>query len=233
MASTSHSSSFSSQESSIRVLVNSINQHLTGLLSDPKTRKHLNSECKSKLKIEKQDFFEFSEQSIISNIYWGIEAAEAAVESESEEDRISRLKSSERMLQVPALLNEHGVTAGIDNAYLICCSYFYLSIIWRLQGDEWQASIHFLQSLVVSPRIVSSNFAPELCRYIFFLSVGSKRVCLVDFEEDEVNEEMRSMAKRYKAWLTYYRVMAYGETSQHHHCGTDCDFSDGNSQYST
>ncbi|XP_059632741.1 putative E3 ubiquitin-protein ligase LIN-1 isoform X2 [Cornus florida] len=209
----------------IRVLVNSINQHINEFLADTKTRKSLKQKCTSKLKIQKQEFFEFSEQSVLSNLYWGIESVEAAIKTKSPEEKTSRLKNSEKLLQVPALLDEHGVTVGISNRYLVCCSYFYLSVVWKLQRDECQVALHFLQALSVSPRLVQTEFVPKLCESLFPSCIMSERqeaaarsslesASLMDFHEDEIGEEMRQMASRYKAWMTYYQVMSYGETPQ-------------------
>lgn len=180
----------------------------------------LRSKCSSKLNVQKQEFFEFSEQSIVSNLYWGIENIEAAIQAmKRSEDNNSKLKEAEKMLQAPALLNEQGFTARISNCYLVCCSYFYLSVVRKLQSDELQVAIHFLQALLVSPTIVHTEFAPELCRSIYLscttsvqAELGSKRALKLDFQEKQVCELMKWIARRYKAWLMYYQVMSYGET---------------------
>lgn len=61
-----------------------------------------------------QEFFEFSEHSVLSNLYWGIESIEAAAGAK---DKVWRLGNSERMLQVPASLDENGVTLGMDHSF--------------------------------------------------------------------------------------------------------------------
>ncbi|XP_057958837.1 putative E3 ubiquitin-protein ligase LIN-2 isoform X2 [Malania oleifera] len=228
-----HSSSSSSLASShhqerldldsIRVVVILINQRILEFLEDAATRNSLKLRCSSYLKTHKQEFFEFSEHSVLSNLYWGIESIEAAIQTEWPAEKAMRLRNSERMLQVSALLDEHGVTAGISNKYLVCCSYFYLSLVWRLQREEWQVALHFLQALLVSPRLVQREFAPGLCDKLFlsgFTSgkqVGRRRhsgsTSSVDFSEDESGEVIRQMARRYKDWLVYYQIMLYGETS--------------------
>ncbi|KAM7258732.1 hypothetical protein ACFE04_014473 [Oxalis oulophora] len=155
--------------------------------------------CVSRLTMDKkQGFFEFSEHSVISNLYWGIDNIEVGKMSKFQEERICRLRNSETMLQVPALLDETGYTAGISNRYLICCSYFYLSVVRNLQGDEWQAAMHFLQSLLVAPNVIKSEFVKELCESLF--PSFSSKDCNVVAET----------ARRYKHWLMYYQVMFYG-----------------------
>ncbi|KAI8004081.1 putative E3 ubiquitin-protein ligase LIN-1 [Camellia lanceoleosa] len=240
MASTSSSSSHDHERpntESIQAVVASINQHINEFLADAKTRKSVKSKCGSKLKIQKREFFEFSEHSVLSNLYWGIENIEAAIQSKRPQEKSHRLRNSEQMLQVPALINEHGVTAGISNHYLICCSYFYLSVARKLQGDDWQVALHFLQAVLVSPRLVQRQFLPNLCNSLFLMSVTSEReigglklASLMDFDEDETGEAMRNMARRYKACLTYYQVMSYGETTRWNSGCRDVAFATDESQ---
>lgn len=148
---------------SVRKVVVVINQHITALLADTKSWKSLKLKCSSKLDVcSNRGYLEFSEQSILSNLYWGIESIEAALQAKWSQERTSRLQNSEIMLQVPASLDEHGETAGIPNSYLTGYSYFYLSVVRKLQGDEWQVAMHFLQALAVSPRLLHTEIATEL-----------------------------------------------------------------------
>ncbi|XP_027359906.1 putative E3 ubiquitin-protein ligase LIN-1 isoform X1 [Abrus precatorius] len=200
----------------------SINRFILDTLENEKTRSALKLRCTSKLRIQKQEFFEFSEQSVLSNLYWGVDSIEAAIQAQQPEERSFRLMNSEQMLQVPAMLDEEEVTATIPNRYLVCCSYFYLSVVRKLQGDEWQAALHFLQAVLVSPKLVWTEFASELCESLFPLSNIPKRQennghRSLEFDssrtsEDEINEAVREMARRYKECLVYYQVMLYGET---------------------
>ncbi|OVA00222.1 WD40 repeat [Macleaya cordata] len=212
---------------SVRTLVVSVNQHISEFLEDPEARKSLQLRCTSNLKIEKQEFFEFSEHSILSNLYWGILNVEAAIQAKHPEEGASRLKNTERMLQVPALLGEHGSTGGIQNRNLVCSSYFYLSLVRNLQKDEWQATLHFLQALLVCPRLVRMEFIPEIWESVFVFQImnknhaksgwrGLKSESLDNFCDDAIDEMTRQQARRYKDWLMYYQVMSYGETPQFH-----------------
>ncbi|KAL8158011.1 hypothetical protein AgCh_002645 [Apium graveolens] len=237
LASTSYSSSSSSFISphthqkldlkSIQLLVSKINQYLDEFIVDDKARKNVKHKCSSRLKSTgKQEFFEFSEQSIISNLYWGIESIEAAILAKNNaEERVTRLQNAEKMLQVPALLSEHGVTAEIQNNYLVCSSYFYLALVRKLQNDEWQVAIHFLQALMVSPTLIFKEFAPKLCTNIFESCIVSERQEVnarrksgamnhSNYREGEVGEGLRMIAKLYKGWLMYYQVMSYGDASR-------------------
>ncbi|KAG5006024.1 hypothetical protein JHK85_024566 [Glycine max] len=117
------------------------------------------------------------------------------------------------------MLDEEEVTATIPNRYLVCCSYFYLSVVRKLQGDEWQAVLHFLQAVLVSPKLVWTEFASQLCESLFPQSSitmmqrnSSTRSLESVSSEDEMDEAIREVARRYKECLVYYQVMLYGET---------------------
>ncbi|XP_068660452.1 putative E3 ubiquitin-protein ligase LIN-1 isoform X2 [Aristolochia californica] len=214
----SSSSSSSSRErvdlSSIRALVLQIDQHFNVFLSDYEARKLVQLNCSSKLKRDKQEFFEFSEQSVLSNLYWGIENFESAVQAKCEAVKAAQLMKTEQMLQIPALLDEHGNTSGIANKYLMCYSYFYLSLIRKLRGDGWQMTLHFLQALFVSPKLVRKKIAPELWELLFLTGVTGEigDLCLTKFQEEAIDDATRLFARRYKDWMMYYRVILYGET---------------------
>ncbi|XXG84253.1 hypothetical protein AAC387_Pa10g1805 [Persea americana] len=193
---------------SIRVLVLSIDKQVHQFILDPNAWKSLKLKCASRLRIQTQEFFEFSEQSVLSNLYWGIENVEIAIRADCPEEKSAHLTSSEQMLQVPALLNEDGKTGGVSNVYLICCAYFYLSLVRKLEGDEWQMTLHFLQALLVSPRLVRVEFMPEIWEGLFFPQIMSPD----ERGEDAIDEEIVQLARRYKDWMMYYRVVLYGET---------------------
>ncbi|XP_024194491.1 putative E3 ubiquitin-protein ligase LIN-1 isoform X1 [Rosa chinensis] len=202
---------------SIRAVVISSNQCILKLIANDKTRNSIRVRCISKLQNQKQDFFEFSDQSVISNLYWGIDSIEAAITAEWPEEKAAQLRKAEQMLQVPALLDEDGVTAGIPNSYLVCCSYFYLSVVRKLQEDEWQVALHFLQAVLVSPRLVQTEFAHDLYESLFPTCGGSERQEIrasKSLESIDKDEAIRQMARIYRDWLMYYKVMLYGATSQ-------------------
>ncbi|XP_054806841.1 putative E3 ubiquitin-protein ligase LIN-1 isoform X2 [Prosopis cineraria] len=197
---------------SIWVLV-SINKYILEAIKN--ARSGLKLRCSSRLRVQKQEFFEFSEQQVLSNLYWGIDAIEAAIQTQEPEERCFRLSNTEQMLQVPAMLDEEGVTATIPNRYLVCCSYFCLSVVQKLQGDEWQAALHFLQAVLVSPKLVCAEFAPKLCETLFPLegcASTSRESDSTKNTEEEINTAIREMARKYKECLMYYRVMFYAET---------------------
>ncbi|KDP27810.1 hypothetical protein JCGZ_18890 [Jatropha curcas] len=213
---------------SIKALVIAVNEYFLEFLANIELWNSLKSQCISKLNIRKQEFFEFSEHSVISNLYWGIESIEAAIQEKNAAERLTRLKNSERMLQAPALLEEDGVTAGIQNHYLVCCSYFYLSLVRKLQNDESQVALHFLQATSVSPRTIRTELAPELCASLFNSRIVSEMDVISGKNDKEaiINEAIREIARRYKHWLMYYQVMLYGETLQWQCRSKDASFRD-------
>ncbi|XP_010445833.1 PREDICTED: putative E3 ubiquitin-protein ligase LIN-1 isoform X2 [Camelina sativa] len=206
--SSSQSSFISCNEnSSLDSIVASINDYIFRLISDLEAWMSLKHKCITWLSIEEEDtLFEFSsEHSALSNLYRGIDSIEASIQQpEWSEEKMTRLRNSERMLQMPALLDEQGTTtSGVPNTVLVAFSYFYLSIVSYLQGDSLQTTLHFLQSVLVSPEIVRTRIAPELCESIFFTPGVYKS-----------DEEIREIARKYKYRATYYQVMSYGETHQ-------------------
>ncbi|KAJ0091794.1 hypothetical protein Patl1_25043 [Pistacia atlantica] len=221
----------------IRALVILINQYILEFITNVERWQSVKMRCTSKINIQKQEFFEFSEQSVLSNLYWGIDCIEAAIQAKWPEEMTSRLKNSESMLQVPALLDEHEVTAGIPNRYLVCCSYFYLSVIKKLQKDELQVALHFLQALSVFPRLIGTELAPELCQSLFPSGTMSRRnlesFYLEDFGKENATEAIRQMAKRYKHWLMYYQVLMNQEAPQVHSGQTDISSPHVEANYST
>lgn len=207
--------------SSIRSTISIINHHLHLLLSDPSALQRLQRRIASRLssstKNPNNNHFPFSDHSILSNLFWGVQNLHSSAATDSREVNdadddavLSHLAKAESMLQVPALLDENGTTAGLDNRYLVCTSYFYLSLVRKLQGDEWQVAMHFLQALLVSPGYVRMEFTPELCRKLWEESGGGLR--LREGNDATMDEALRQRGRRCKDWLMYYQVVSYGET---------------------
>ncbi|CAN8269578.1 unnamed protein product [Cochlearia groenlandica] len=195
---------------STQTLIISINNYILDIISNKEAWISLKQQCINMLLIEEDNtFFEFSssENSPLTNLYWGIETIEASLKPLiGNEEKMSRLRNSEKMLQMPALLEEQGTTiSGVSNTILVAFSYFYLSIVSYLQGDSLQTTLHFLQSVLVSPEIVINEIAPELCESVFFTCGG------VFLSNDE---DIREIATKYKYRVTYHQVMSYGEFHQ-------------------
>lgn len=195
-----------------------IHRHMHTILA----LKSLKHKCFSKLKIQSQEFFEFSDHSVLSNLYWGVENAETASASPSIDERQSRLDTSEKMLQIPASLDFiDGATLGIPNSYLGCSAYLCLAAVEFMRGNEWRSAAHFLQAVSICPRIVRRDFAPGIWRELVPLSVrregaeslGFLSAPLDEFDDGMIDDAMRWMAAKYKPLLMYYQIMSAGDYS--------------------
>ncbi|KAG0500066.1 hypothetical protein HPP92_000138 [Vanilla planifolia] len=165
----------------ISAVVAVVDNHFCHLLSSPAPRRSILLRCTSKLTIPSIGLFQFDDHSVLSNLYWGIETIESAINVGSTGDRNARLANAERMLQVPAMLDEGAATAGLRTDTL------------KLLGDEWQMAMHLFQAVLVSPSIVRADLAPELCENLFGIPefIGAS-------EEAE-----RQRARRYKDLLMF------------------------------
>lgn len=190
----------------LRLLVTLINNHVSSLLSNSKSRKLILAKLTSYLdNTRNEDSFDFSEQSVVSNLYWGIHNAEDGIEMKCGKS----VHTSEKMLQAPASLSENGTTAGISNSYLICCAYFYLCLIRKVQGDEIQVAVHFLQAMVVAPEVVRAELAPEIYRKVVEKCIVPLR-CGAGMRDGF--DVVKWGAMSYKAWLMYHQVISYGRS---------------------
>ncbi|AQK85238.1 Transducin/WD40 repeat-like superfamily protein [Zea mays] len=122
------------------------------------------------------------------------------------------LAGVEEALQAPALLPEHGETAGLDNRRVAACAYFYLALVRCAQGDAWQMSMDLLQAVAVCPAAVAAGredgarragLAPRALWEGLFDDGVLARAGGAG-EEDAA----RRAARRYKDWLMYYKVVA-------------------------
>lgn len=161
----------------------------------------------SKLKIHPHEFFDFSDHSVLSNLYWGIHTI-----LNFTNERQIKIDECERVLQVPASLDENGTTLGVPNCYIVCCSYFYLSILEFLRGNEWQCAVHFLQAVCVSPEIVCTEFAPGVWQSFYPLFLRQSGEESEPLDDERVDGVMRWVAKRYKPWLMYYQIMSTSDS---------------------
>jgi hypothetical protein len=145
---------------------------------------------------------------VLSSLYDGIQSTEAASQCNSGEEKNSRLVDAEKMLQVPALQEEEGASSGIDNRLMVSLAYFYLALVKKLQGDQWQMTIHFLQSVSVNSELVRTDLAPRLWECVFGVCArGAGRPV-----GEEIDDMAKCQARRYKSWLMYYQVVSYGDT---------------------
>ncbi|KAH9320860.1 hypothetical protein KI387_015499 [Taxus chinensis] len=218
----------------VKALILLISKYIARLLADSTRRRAIRLKCKSRIRMCKHgEFFEFGEQVVLANLYWGMQSLEKAINSTSVEAKNARLENAERMLQVPALLDEDATTAGMSNSYIICCAYFHLALVWKIRKNERQMALHLLQAFVVSPHYSRLDFAPGLWKEIFLPHVSFlenefvadlemaggiepdelhlKRTQRRTYYKEALNKITRKHAKYYKDWLTYYTVVYSGD----------------------
>eukprot|EP01018_Ginkgo_biloba_P036434 Gb_40746 [translate_table: standard] len=152
----------------VKSLILLVSNYIARLLLHSTRRRTLRLKCMARLQLQRQaEFFDFADQAVLSDLYWGVESLEKAIRSRSVEAKNARLDNAERMLQVPAFVDEDATTAGISNTYLISCAYFYLALVWKLRRNDCQMTLHLLQAFVVSPYYSRLDFAPDLWKQLF------------------------------------------------------------------
>ncbi|XP_066368264.1 putative E3 ubiquitin-protein ligase LIN-1 isoform X3 [Miscanthus floridulus] len=124
------------------------------------------------------------------------------------------LAGVEEALQAPALLPEHGETAGLDNRRVAACAYFYLALVRCAQGDAWQMAMDLLQAVAVCPAAVAGTAREDGAHRAGGLAPRALWEGL--FDEGVLaraggtgeDDAARRAARRYKDWLMYYKVVA-------------------------
>ncbi|XP_066368349.1 putative E3 ubiquitin-protein ligase LIN-1 isoform X3 [Miscanthus floridulus] len=124
------------------------------------------------------------------------------------------LAGVEEALQAPALLPEHGETAGLDNRRVAACAYFYLALVRCAQGDAWQMAMDLLQAVAVCPAVVAGTAREDGAHRAGGLAPRALWEGL--FDEGVLagaggtgeDDAARRAARRYKDWLMYYKVVA-------------------------
>ncbi|GLJ40383.1 hypothetical protein SUGI_0831030 [Cryptomeria japonica] len=109
----------------------------------------------------------YSEQAVLANLDWGIDALEEAITSSNEETKAARLQHAEKMLQVCAMLDAKQTTAGVPNFYLCAWSHLNLAFLWKLRNDDRNAVAQILEMFLVDPLFSRIDFAPELWESLF------------------------------------------------------------------
>ncbi|XP_051139219.1 putative E3 ubiquitin-protein ligase LIN-1 [Andrographis paniculata] len=115
----------------------------------------------------------YSDQAVLANLDWGIEALEEAINTSNAETRMARLDYAEKMLQLCAMLNSNHKTAGVPNFYLSAWAHLNLSYLSVLRHDFQTAVLHILEMFFVDPFFSRIDFAPELWESIFLPQMSS------------------------------------------------------------
>lgn len=115
----------------------------------------------------------YSDQAVLANLDWGMEALEEAIDTSNMETKLARLDHAEKMLQVCAMLNSNQRTAGVPNFYLSAWANLNLAYLWKLRNNVHNSVFHILDMFIVDPFFSRIDFAPELWKDLFLIHMGS------------------------------------------------------------
>ncbi|XP_050939644.1 putative E3 ubiquitin-protein ligase LIN-1 isoform X2 [Cucumis melo] len=166
------------QKDIVRILVATIDDFIRGRLINKEQRNLHKEQCAERLAAEggsndKDTEVRYSDQAVLANLDWGIEALEEALNTSNMETKLARLDHAEKMLQVCALLNSNEKTAGVPNFYLAAWAHLNLSYLWKLRGNAHNSVLHILEMFIVDPFFSRNDFAPELWKELFLPHMSS------------------------------------------------------------
>ncbi|XP_052191307.1 putative E3 ubiquitin-protein ligase LIN-1 isoform X2 [Diospyros lotus] len=160
------------QKDIVRLLTTRIGSFIQDRLIDREQRTQQKEQCAERLAAEdgssdKVTEVRYSDQAVLANLDWGIEALEEAINTSNTETKLARLDYAEKMLQVCAMLNASQETAGVPNFYLSAWAHLNLSYLWKLRNNLQNAVLHVLEMFTVDPFFSRIDFAPELWKILF------------------------------------------------------------------
>ncbi|XP_038896990.1 putative E3 ubiquitin-protein ligase LIN-1 [Benincasa hispida] len=165
------------QKDIARILVATIDDFTRGRLINKEQRNLHKEQCAERLAAggsnDKDTDVRYSDQAVLANLDWGIEALEEALNTSNLETKLARLDHAEKMLQVCALLNTNEKTAGVPNFYLSAWAHLNLSYLWKLRGNVHNSVLHILEMFIVDPFFSRNDFAPELWKELFLSHMSS------------------------------------------------------------
>ncbi|CAI9763800.1 unnamed protein product [Fraxinus pennsylvanica] len=166
------------QKDIVRSLVTTVGSFIQDRLIDKEQRNQHKEQCAERLAAEdgnsdKDTEVRYSDQAVLANLDWGIDALEEAISTSNMETKMARLDYAEKMLQVSAMLNACQKTAGVPNFYLSAWAHLNLSYLWKLRNDIHNAVLHILEMFIVDPFFSRIDFAPELWKHLFLPHMSS------------------------------------------------------------
>ncbi|MCE0482352.1 hypothetical protein HAX54_041039 [Datura stramonium] len=166
------------QEDIIRSLITSVGSFIQDRLIDKEQRTSHKEQCAERLAAEdgssdKDTEVRYSDQAVLANLDWGIDALEEAISTSNIETKMARLDYAEKMLQVCAMLDSSHKTAGVPNFYLSAWAHLNLSYLWKLRNNIHNAVLHILEMFSVDPFFSRIDFAPELWKCLFLPHMSS------------------------------------------------------------
>ncbi|CAJ1976591.1 unnamed protein product [Sphenostylis stenocarpa] len=166
------------QKDIVRFLTTTIDGFIQDRLINKEQRTQHKEQCAERLAAEdgscdKDSEVEYSDQAVLANLDWGIEALEEAINTYNMETKLARLDYAEKMLQVCAMLNPKQKTAGVPNYYLSAWAHLNLSYLWKLRNNIQNCVFHALEMFIIDPFFSRIDFAPELWKNLFLPHMNS------------------------------------------------------------
>ncbi|XP_021997634.1 putative E3 ubiquitin-protein ligase LIN-1 isoform X1 [Helianthus annuus] len=165
-------------EDIVRSLTTIIGTFVQDQLLDQRKRDKQKEQCGERLAAEdesnnKETEVRYSDQAVLANLDWGMDALEEAINTSNIETKMARLDYAEKMLQVCAMLDTSDRTAGVPNFYLSAWAHLNLSCLWMLRNNVTNAVLHVLEMFSVDPFFSRIDFAPELWKTLFLPNMSS------------------------------------------------------------
>ncbi|KAL6010320.1 hypothetical protein ACLOJK_000751 [Asimina triloba] len=162
----------------VRFLTATIGSFIQDRLLDKEQRILHKEQCAERLaaedgSCEKNGEVQYSDQAVLANLDWGIDALEEAINTSNVEAKFARLDYAEKMLQVCAMLDSKQKTAGVPNFYLCAWAHLNLAFLWKLGNNVQNSILHVLEMFTVDPFFSRIDFAPELWEALFLPHMSS------------------------------------------------------------
>ncbi|KAL5778211.1 hypothetical protein ACOSP7_011137 [Xanthoceras sorbifolium] len=166
------------QKDIVRLLITTVGSFIQDRLINKELRTQHKEHCAERLSAEdgtsgKHTEVRYSDQAVLANLDWGIDALEEAINTSNTETKLARLDYAEKMLQVCAMLDSNQKTAGVPNFYLSAWAYLNLSYLWNLRNNVHNSVVHVLEMFIVDPFFSRIDFAPELWKELFLPQMNS------------------------------------------------------------
>ncbi|XP_024930397.3 putative E3 ubiquitin-protein ligase LIN-1 [Ziziphus jujuba] len=166
------------QKDNVRLLNTSVDSFIRDRLINREKRTQHKEQCAERLAAEDGSCGDdtevlYSDQAVLANLDWGIEALEEAIRTSNMETKLARLDHAEKMLQVCAMLNSNHKTAGVPNFYLSAWAHLNLAYLWKLRNNVHNSVLHVVEMFIVDPLFSRIDFAPELWKDLFLPHMGS------------------------------------------------------------
>lgn len=166
------------QKDIVMLVVTSVGSFTQDRLIDKEQRTQHKEQCAERLAAEdgssdKDAEVRYSDQAVLANLDWGIDALEEAINTSNMETKLARLDYAEKMLQVCAMLDSNQKTAGVPNFYLSAWAHLNLSYLWKLRNNVHKSVLHVLEMFIVDPFFSRIDFAPELWKQLFLPQMSS------------------------------------------------------------